>query len=103
MGCCDCFGFLRRSKRGAQRGKVAGLVSQSSQERLLDGEDDDEYDGELYNGEATNMENGGYGEMSSRAKRSEEILLFRIQNGLICREAPVKETCKLERIEVKNK
>ncbi|KAK9007161.1 hypothetical protein V6N11_050993 [Hibiscus sabdariffa] len=36
----------------------------------------------------------------SRAKHSEEILRFKLNNGLICRQFPVKETNKIVRLEV---
>jgi len=39
-------------------------------------------------------------EQKSRSKRSEEILKYRLDNGLICRHIPVRETNELIRGEV---
>ncbi|KAL8172498.1 hypothetical protein V2J09_024302 [Rumex salicifolius] len=94
MGCCGCFGFSRRSRWSTRSRRLPGSVTQSSQESLLDSEADD--DNVSYDGEA---EDGDTGEISSRSKRCEEILVFRIQNGLICRPVPVKVTCKAVRSE----
>lgn len=110
MGCCGCFGFTSKSGRGLQ--PSANTNRHFSQELLLDkiGDDDgeneevedgDEDDNFSYDGEATNtvVEDN---ELQTNAKRSEEIIRSRIQNGLICREVPVKETVKVVRSEDEN-
>ncbi|OIW15768.1 hypothetical protein TanjilG_04303 [Lupinus angustifolius] len=55
------------------------------------------------NGEVTsNTTSGDDSDMHVRPKRSEEILNFRAENGMICRQFPVKETHKLDRSEDEN-
>ncbi|KAL5831171.1 hypothetical protein ACOSQ3_016598 [Xanthoceras sorbifolium] len=97
MGCCGCFGFTKRKPK-AMRPRLNYRISQ---EFLLD-EDIDDEDDNSYNGEATNLNHGDDGELQPRVKRSEEILKFREQNGLICRQFAVKETDKLFRSEDEN-
>ncbi|KAI5666239.1 hypothetical protein M9H77_16092 [Catharanthus roseus] len=103
MGCCGCFGlsFSRKPKRSGRPNR--GLVNNVSQEFLLveEDEDEEEEDG-LENGGLTDTGNRDDGEYQSPVKRSEEILKYRIQNGLICREIPVKETNRLVRSEDEN-
>ncbi|GAV66386.1 Pkinase domain-containing protein [Cephalotus follicularis] len=99
MGCCSCFGFNRKPKRRSRT--ILGTNSRFSQEILLDDEMDDEDDGS-YNGEVTNTNHGDDGESGNCGKRPEEILRFREQNGLICRQFPVKETHTLVRSEDEN-
>ncbi|GAB4859214.1 Serine/threonine-protein kinase grik2 [Ancistrocladus abbreviatus] len=99
MGCCGCFGFSRRPRR-TKRPNVA-FRSRLSQQHLLDEEIEDD-DDQSDNGEATNMTPGDDGEVPTSAKRCEDIIMFRIQNGLICRQFPVKETRKLVRSEDEN-
>ncbi|KAK9279728.1 hypothetical protein L1049_013410 [Liquidambar formosana] len=95
MGCCGCFGFAKKPKNLA---RPAGLNNRLSREFLLD-EDIEDEDDCSYNGDATDTAHGDEGELQSCAKRSEEIIRFRIQNGLICREFPVKETHEVIRTE----
>lgn len=97
MGCCGCFGFVRKPKRLSK--PASGSANRLSQELLLD-EEIEEDDDRSYNGEVSDTAQGDDGELPSRAKRSEEILMLRTQNGMICREFPVKETHKLIRSEV---
>ncbi|GMH10946.1 hypothetical protein Nepgr_012787 [Nepenthes gracilis] len=99
MGCCGCFGFSTRPRRTTR--PRTGFNSHLSQEHLLDEEMED-YDDGSCNGEATNMTYSDNGEAPSSAKRSEEILMFRTKNGLICRQFPVKETHRLVRSEDEN-
>lgn len=99
MGCCGCFGFCfaRKPKRVGRPN--LGLSNNCSQESLLY-EEGEEEDGCSYNGDVTDTGNGDDGEYRSPVKRSEEILMYRAQNGLVCREIPVKETHKVIRDEV---
>ncbi|GER57707.1 kinase family protein [Striga asiatica] len=98
MGCFGCFGFSFSRKPKKVVGPSRGIMvnNNASHEYLLDDDvedDDDDEGGSSYNGD--NMTDTGNGEdcdfMSPR-KKSEEILMNRLQQGLICREFPVKET-----------
>lgn len=80
MGCCGCFGFLKKSHRSLL--SLQGPGGRLSQQLLLPQTIEDAY---MYNGDS----DGG----SRRCGRSsEEILSARARNGLTCREVPVKET-----------
>lgn len=99
MWCFNCFGFLKR--RNTQKVKPAIYNSNLSQELLLDDDDDDFDDEESFcNDEVTSTTSGDDSEEQSRPKRSEDILVFRVENGMICRQFPVKETDKVFRTEV---
>ncbi|XP_039064095.1 LOW QUALITY PROTEIN: serine/threonine-protein kinase GRIK1-like [Hibiscus syriacus] len=105
MGCCGCFGFgfgFTAKPRNIPRPNCRSNF-QISQEHLLDEEieEDDDY---LYNtnSEVTDTAHGDEVESTSRAKHSEEILRFKLDNGLICRQSPVKETNKIVRSEDEN-
>ncbi|KAF8397671.1 hypothetical protein HHK36_016592 [Tetracentron sinense] len=91
MGCCSCFGFIRRPKRSVKH--ISGSGNRVSQEFLLN-DNLEHLDGDLYNGDPNCILRGD-GELRSRAKRSEEILMLRAQKGLICRDVLVKETRKV--------
>ncbi|KAJ8768721.1 hypothetical protein K2173_023625 [Erythroxylum novogranatense] len=99
MGCCSCFGFLRKSKQRARR--ISLSHHNLSQEYLLD-EEIEEEDASSYNGEVSDTAYGDDGRLPNHVKRSEEILRFREQNGMICRQFPVKETHILIRSEDDN-
>lgn len=92
MGCCNCFGFIRR------RSTKPAISNNLSQELLLDDDFDDE--DSFYNDETTKTTSGDESEEQTRPKRSEDILNLRVENDLICRQYPVKETQKLVRTEV---
>ncbi|AES88594.2 Serine/Threonine kinase family protein [Medicago truncatula] len=93
--CCNCFGFINR--RNPQRGTPAIYNSTLSQGLLLDSDFDDE--DSFFNDEITNYSSGEDNEEQIRPKRSEDILDFRVENGMICRQFPVKETHKVVRTE----
>ncbi|XP_027179699.1 serine/threonine-protein kinase GRIK2 isoform X2 [Coffea eugenioides] len=98
MGCCGCFGFsFAKKPKKVVRPRVFG--NYTSEESLLDQEMEVE-DGEFDNGDDTG--NGDDSDLQSPVRRSEEILNYRLQNSLICREVPVKETHKLVRSEDEN-
>lgn len=112
MGCCGCFGFPRRHKEIARpKFRIDGFSSVLSRKPLLDpGQDDVDVDADddvdadvddgLFNGEYTGMTQGyDENEVSNGAQRAEEIINFKIRNGLICRQFEVKETRKLVRSE----
>lgn len=108
MGCCGCFGFslAKRSKKMTRPTVPYG--NRLSHELLLDEdieEDEDcSYNGDMTDasddGDVTDSGNGDDGELPVTIKRSEDIILYRTQNGLICREFPVKETRTVIRSEV---
>ncbi|XP_068652592.1 serine/threonine-protein kinase GRIK1-like [Aristolochia californica] len=95
MGCCGCFGFLRKRHRALRSSHGSG--ARYSQEFLL-ADSMDDVDGIFYNGEAGIL-HGCDGELRLRSKAAEEILLHRAQSGMLCREVPVKETRHLTRSE----
>ncbi|XP_010906492.1 serine/threonine-protein kinase GRIK1 isoform X2 [Elaeis guineensis] len=97
MDCCGCFGFLRKPRRFPISFRGSG--NRFSQELLLPDNIEDA-DGISYSGDSINATDSG---MHRSVKRSEEILLSRAQNGLICREVPVKETWKVKLSEVFHK
>lgn len=94
--CCNCFGFINR--QNPQRVTPAIYNSTLSQGLLLDSDFDDE--DSFFNDEITNYSSGEDNEEQIRPKRSEDILDFRVENGMICRQFPVKETHKVVRTEV---
>ncbi|KAE9620551.1 hypothetical protein Lal_00019696 [Lupinus albus] len=99
MGCCNCFGFIRRPRRQRPNPTVNNNKN-LSQELLLDDDIDD--DDHSYNDSATNTSSGDDSELQARPKRSEDILNLRVENGMMCRQYPVKETQKLVRTEDEN-
>nr|XP_043612007.1 serine/threonine-protein kinase GRIK2-like [Erigeron canadensis] len=110
MGCCGCFGFsfARNEKKP---NPVMHNGNHISQQLLLDDdveyeEEDDEVeednDNRSYGEDMSDNEKRDHEEFRNPSKRSEDILLYRTQNGLICREFPVKETHKVVRSEDEN-
>ncbi|XP_047939014.1 serine/threonine-protein kinase GRIK1-like [Salvia hispanica] len=93
MDCCGCFGFSSRKPKKAER-PCRGKPHGTSQESLLDDDDVEDEDDDFYNGDMT--ETDEYDFLSPR-KRSEEILMSLLENGLVCREFLVKETNTLLR------
>lgn len=89
MSCFGCFGTSTRTRQSPPEAYEDDAYSYScdsdvtSMVRGEDEEDDEEV------------------EQKSRSQRSEEILKYRLDNGLICRQVPVKETNELIRGEVK--
>uniref|UniRef100_A0A166DG72 non-specific serine/threonine protein kinase n=2 Tax=Daucus carota subsp. sativus TaxID=79200 RepID=A0A166DG72_DAUCS len=104
MGCCNCFGFSfrRKSKTVVRHNNCYHDHTDTSQQLLLDEdvEDDVEEDEGDYdlNGDVTDSGNGD-DDFQSLVKRAEEIIHYRIQKGLHCREFPVKDTYILIRSE----
>ncbi|KAJ1409197.1 Serine/threonine-protein kinase, active site [Sesbania bispinosa] len=98
MGCFSCFGLIKKQKRRRTKRGINNFLSHGL---LTDGET--EGDEVSYSGEATsNTTSGDDNEVQILPNRSEEILTFRAENGMICRPFPVKETCKLVRSEDEN-
>ncbi|XP_004505984.1 serine/threonine-protein kinase GRIK2-like [Cicer arietinum] len=97
MWCCNCFGFIKR--RNPQKVKPA-INSNLSQELLLEDDFDDE--DSFCNDEVNNTTSGDDSEVQSRPKRSEDVLIFRVENDMICRQFPVKETHRVVRTEDEN-
>ncbi|XP_051134394.1 serine/threonine-protein kinase GRIK2-like isoform X2 [Andrographis paniculata] len=80
------------------------MCTSASQECLLDDEDDEDMeegdeDDRFSNGDMTSTGNGEESDFHTSSKKSEEILMHRIDQGLICREFLVKETSTLVRSE----
>jgi hypothetical protein len=125
MGCCSCFGFLRKPRVSVSRPRDAdGILS----EDLLNHKSAEDPDGSFYTGDDPDRSfydrddldrsfyNGDdpdrsfydgddpdhlYGSDDGQPrKRSEDIILSRAQNGFACRESLVKETKKVFRSEV---
>lgn len=110
MGCCGCFGFsFTRKQKPTTRPKMQ-YENHITQELLLNDEvDDDEEEDEeeeddniSYGEDMSDAEKGDHLEFRNPSLRSQEILVYRTQNGLICREFPVKETHKVVRSEDEN-
>ncbi|CAL0329087.1 unnamed protein product [Lupinus luteus] len=100
MGCCNCFGFIRRRRRQRPNPTINNNNKNLSQELLLDDDIDD--DDHSYNDSATNASSGDDSELQARPKRSEDILNLRVENDMMCRQYPVKVTLKLFRTEDEN-
>ncbi|CAN1182330.1 Serine/threonine-protein kinase GRIK2 [Linum perenne] len=96
IGCCSCFGLIKRTKRKSMH--IPVRHHNLSQELLLD-EDVDGDDNWSYNGEITDSVYGEDQMMPCSANRSEEIMKVKQENGMVCRQFPVKETHILIRSE----
>ncbi|KAL7153836.1 hypothetical protein ABFS83_04G195300 [Erythranthe nasuta] len=99
MGCCWCFGFSFARKPKKVMRSNRGMSNNPSQEFLLDDDVEDDDGDDYYNGDMSDTGNGDEYDFKSPTKRSEEILKYRLQHGLICRESPVKETYTVIRSE----
>lgn len=102
MGCCNCFGFSFRRKSKTVVRPSDCYHDGTSQQLLLDEdveEDVEEDEGDYSpNGDVTDT--GNDDDFHSMVKRAEEIIHYRIQKGVHCREFPVKDTYRLIRSEV---
>ena len=96
MGCCGCFGFTKKPKREL---RPAAGFNRLSEDFLL-GEDVEDEESCSSHDDTTSTTHEEETESHSRVKNSEEILQHRTQNGLICRQFPVKETNRVVRSEV---
>ncbi|KAK9072616.1 hypothetical protein SSX86_009051 [Deinandra increscens subsp. villosa] len=108
MGCCGCFGFSFAKKQKKPRPN-SHIGNHMSQERLLNDEveeeeeeEEDDEDNCSYGDDMSESEKGDHEEFRNPSIRSEDILLYRTQNDLICREFPVKETHRVVRSEDEN-
>ncbi|KAG0492000.1 hypothetical protein HPP92_005064 [Vanilla planifolia] len=86
MGCCGCFGFLKKSSHRPLF-EIRGIRNHFLQDVVLP-ESSEDGDNILFNGDSN-------GSSRPSSKKYEEILLARAQSGWICREVPVKETRKV--------
>ncbi|KAL4560918.1 hypothetical protein LXL04_033074 [Taraxacum kok-saghyz] len=107
MGCCGCFGFsfakkhknLRPTVQGGNHVLQQGLLNEEFEEE--ENEEEEEEDNNSYS--ETDTEKGDDEELrTTPAKTSQEILIYRTENDLICREFPVKQTHKVVRSEDEN-
>ncbi|CAN8244356.1 unnamed protein product [Cochlearia groenlandica] len=89
MGCFGCFGASNRTRQSPKSYDDDTYSCDSNVTTTARGQEEEEDDEEVV-------------EQKSRSKRSEEILKYRLDNGLICRQFPVKETNKLIRGEDEN-
>ncbi|XP_071719872.1 serine/threonine-protein kinase GRIK2-like isoform X2 [Rutidosis leptorrhynchoides] len=109
MACCGCFGFsFPKNHKKDLRPRVEGgnhvlqglLLKQDVVENGSDTDtEDEENDNNSYNNNGTDIDTEDHEEFINPAKSSQEILKYRMDNGLICREFPVKETNKFVRSE----
>lgn len=106
MGCCGCFGFsfakkhkkdLRPRVEGGNH-VLQGLLNQEVEED----EEEEEEDNNSYCENMTDTEKVDHEEFTNPTKSSQDILIYRTENGLICREFPVKETHNVVRSEDEN-
>ncbi|KAL8516050.1 hypothetical protein ACS0TY_014648 [Phlomoides rotata] len=102
MGCCGCFGFsFVRTPKKVTRSSSA-TRNNTYQEFLLNDDLEDQQDGKFHHNGITGIVDGDDYDFRSPTRRSEEILMYRRQHGLICREFPVKETPRVLRSEDEN-
>lgn len=96
MGCFSCFGFDKKQRRRRTRRGINSFLPHP----LMDGETDG--DEGSHSGDVTSHTTSGdeSSEAHNMPNRSEEILNYRAENGMVCRRYPVKETTKLVRSEV---
>ena len=95
MGCCGCFGFVKKPRRRRAKRSTNNFLSHGL---LYYGETECD---ESCSGDVTsNATSGDDNEVQAVRNRSEDILNFRAENGMVCRPFPVKETFELVRTEV---
>jgi len=99
MGCCGCFGFVKKPRRRRAKRSVNNFLSHGL---LYEGETegDDSFSGDVTSNATSNATSGDDNEVQAVRNRSEDILNFRAENGMVCRPFPVKETFQLVRSEV---
>ncbi|KAI7732047.1 hypothetical protein M8C21_022938 [Ambrosia artemisiifolia] len=113
MGCCGCFGFAfaKKQKKSTPNSNVRDHIAQKLllNDEVEDDDDDDDEEEEdeeedncSYGDDMSETEKGDHEAFKNPSERSEDILLYRTQNGLICREFPVKETRTVVRSEDEN-
>ncbi|XP_071711896.1 serine/threonine-protein kinase GRIK2-like [Rutidosis leptorrhynchoides] len=109
MGCCGCFGlvFARKQRTAMPKSHFGNHITRGLLQtpEVEYEEEEDEYednDDSLYGEDLSDNEKRDQEEFKNPSKRSQDILLFRTENGLICREFPVKETHKVVRSEDEN-
>lgn len=100
MGCCGCFGFSFARKPKKEIRPNRGYGNSWSHEPLLQQEAEEVEDDGFDSGDIIDTGSEDDEVCHSPVKRYQEILMERAQNGLICREIPVKETHKVVRTEV---
>ncbi|CAN8301092.1 unnamed protein product [Cochlearia groenlandica] len=83
LGCFGCFGASSARTQDSPEPYEDDTYSCDSDDTNVARGEDEEDEEEV--------------EQTSRSKRSEEILKYRLDNGLICRQFPVKETIELYR------
>uniref|UniRef100_A0A0D9Y1X5 Protein kinase domain-containing protein n=1 Tax=Leersia perrieri TaxID=77586 RepID=A0A0D9Y1X5_9ORYZ len=91
MGCCSCFGFLRKPRTLLH---FRASDSFFSNDLLVSQHDGDDPDTIFYGGQDNDFLYQSDNGPQRPAKRSQEIILSRAQSGFVCRQVPVKETKK---------
>ncbi|PWA91221.1 protein kinase, ATP binding site [Artemisia annua] len=103
IGCCGCFGFSFAKKHKKDlRPRVEGgnhVLQGLLNEEVEEDDDEEEEDNNSYCDIMTETEREDHEEFRDPRKSSQEILEYRTENGMICREFPVKETHKVIRSE----
>ncbi|TVU41848.1 hypothetical protein EJB05_15403 [Eragrostis curvula] len=127
IGCCNCFGFLRKPRVPFRQPRNTGATLSEDLLKRQSTEDPDgsfytgdDPDGSLYNGDDLgrsfyNEDDPGRsfydrddnddldgGDDGPPKKSSEDIIRSRAENGFVCREMLVKETKKVFRSEDEN-
>lgn len=93
IGCFGCFGSTStRTPQSPERPPLKPDTPSSTTDEATSSSRSDDDDQEEEEEEVV--------EQKSRSKRSDEILKFRLDHGLICRQVPVKVTNQLIRGEV---
>ncbi|KAL5223562.1 hypothetical protein ABZP36_010201 [Zizania latifolia] len=93
MGCCGCFGFLRKPRTPLLH-HLRGSDAFLSDDLLVpqhDG-DGDEPNTSFYSGQDTDFPYQSGNGPQRPVQRSQDIILSRAQSGFVCRRVPVKET-----------
>ncbi|KAF0889173.1 hypothetical protein E2562_022440 [Oryza meyeriana var. granulata] len=92
MGCCSCFGFLRKPHTPLLQFRDSD--SFLSNDLLVSQHDGEDPNASFYGGQDTNFLYQSDNGPQRPVKRSQEIIMSRAQSGFVCRQAPVKETKK---------
>uniref|UniRef100_A0A0E0MQ55 Protein kinase domain-containing protein n=1 Tax=Oryza punctata TaxID=4537 RepID=A0A0E0MQ55_ORYPU len=94
MGCCSCFGFLRKPRRPLLQFRTSDSFLCDDDDLLVSQLDGDNLNTSFYSGQDTDFLYQSDNEPQQPVERSQEIILSRAQTGFVCRQVPVKETNK---------
>ncbi|KAJ3678381.1 hypothetical protein LUZ60_002184 [Juncus effusus] len=107
MVCCGCFGFTRKSVPKSLHNYISAPPESSLNENLLTDSMMFTDNGSFYNNgtesEFSRDVDGNFLEREREVvRKSEDVLLSRLNRGLICRDVPVRETHSVEFSEDEN-